>query len=191
MKRPLRLHSNLLRVVIIHQGWQSLSGPSGYEDLNKTSVAPNYSFEATKRAIASLKMQVEEASKMEMSKISGAGQQMHLCLHLVEPAFLCRRLDSLVSDMLSSPFTVKEVYITQENEVKTRRESLLKDDWKMKEAPKIKEEPKTREDFMKCELLWACSDPPSGLKVFPNMCTYVPSAWRACQPFNALKQPKV
>lgn len=59
---------------------------------------------------------------------------------------------SIFSDMLSCPFTVKEVYITQENEVKTRRESLLRDDWKMKEAPKIKEEPKTREDFMKCEL---------------------------------------
>lgn len=51
---------------------------------------------------------------------------------------------------------MKEVYITQENEVKTRRESLLRDDWKTKEAPKIKEEPKTREDFMKCESLGAC-----------------------------------
>uniref|UniRef100_H3CTC9 B30.2/SPRY domain-containing protein n=1 Tax=Tetraodon nigroviridis TaxID=99883 RepID=H3CTC9_TETNG len=104
------------------QGWQSLSGPSGYEDLNKISVAPYYSFDATKRAIASLKIQVEEASKMEMSKISGA---------------------------------VKEVYITQEEEVKTRKESLLRDDWKIKEAPKVKEEPKTREDFMKysCQLI--------------------------------------
>lgn len=54
--------------------------------------------------------------------------------------------------MLSYPSTVKEVYITQDNEVKTRRESLLRDDWKMKETPKMKE-PKTREDFMKCELL--------------------------------------
>lgn len=95
------LLSNLLHTVIIHQGWQSLSGPSGYEDLNKISVAPYYSFDATKRAISSLKMQVEEASKMEMNKISGAGEQMHLCLRLVEPASLCRRLDSIVSDMLS------------------------------------------------------------------------------------------
>ncbi|XP_056902550.1 tripartite motif-containing protein 16-like [Takifugu flavidus] len=98
------------------QGWQSLSGPSGYEDLNNISVAPYYSFDATKRAISSLKIQVEETSKMEMSKISGA---------------------------------VKEVYITQENEGKTRRESILRDEWKIKEVPKIKEEPKTREDFMK------------------------------------------
>lgn len=52
---------------------------------------------------------------------------------------------------------MKEVYITQEDEVKTRRESLLRDDWKTKEAPKIKEEPKTREDFMKCESLGACA----------------------------------
>lgn len=76
------LLSNPLPVVIVHQGWQSLSGPSGYEDLNKISVAPYYSFDATKRAIAALKIQVEEASKMEMSKISGAGEQMHLCLLL-------------------------------------------------------------------------------------------------------------
>lgn len=48
---------------------------------------------------------------------------------------------------------MKEVYITQDNEVKTRRESLVRDDWKVKEIPKMKEEPKTREDFMKCELL--------------------------------------
>lgn len=67
------LLSNLCCVVIIHQGWQSLSGPSGYEDLNKISVAPYYSFEATKRAIASLKIQVEEVTKIEISKISGAG----------------------------------------------------------------------------------------------------------------------
>lgn len=61
-------------VVIIHQSWQSLSGPSGYEDLNNISVAPHYSFDATKRAIASLKLQVEEISKTEISKISGTGR---------------------------------------------------------------------------------------------------------------------
>lgn len=137
--------SNFLHLWIVHQGWQSLSGPSGYEDLNKISVAPYYSFDATKRAVASLKMQVEEASKTEMSKISGAGEQTHPCLRL-------GRLGSVFSDMLSYLFTVKEVYITQENEVKTRKDSFLRDDWKMTEAPKIKEEPKTREDFTKCEL---------------------------------------
>lgn len=55
------------------QSWQSLSGPSGYEDLNNVSVAPNYSFDSTKRAITALKIQLEEISKTEMSKISGAG----------------------------------------------------------------------------------------------------------------------
>lgn len=60
---------------ITHQSWQSLSGPSGYEDLNNLSVAPHYSFDATKRAIASLKLQVEEISKAEMSKISETGKK--------------------------------------------------------------------------------------------------------------------
>ncbi|KAM4591825.1 tripartite motif-containing protein 16 [Odontesthes bonariensis] len=92
------------------QSWQSLSGPSGYEDLNKISVAPYYSFDATKRAIASMKLQIEEVSKTEMSKISG---------------------------------TVKEVYITQEAETKTKKDSFLR------QEPRIREEPKTREDFLK------------------------------------------
>ncbi|KAF3708214.1 Tripartite motif-containing protein 16 Estrogen-responsive B box protein [Channa argus] len=98
------------------QSWQSLSGPSGYEDLNNISVAPYYSFDATKRAIAALKLQVEEVSKTEMSKVSGA---------------------------------VKEVYITQEGDTKTRRESLLRGESKMRD------EPKTREDFLKyaCQLI--------------------------------------
>ncbi|KAK2824316.1 hypothetical protein Q5P01_021491 [Channa striata] len=98
------------------QSWQSLSGPSGYEDLNNISVAPYYSFETTKRAIAALKLQVEEVSKTEMSKISGA---------------------------------VKEVYITQEGETKTRRESVLR------EESKIRDEPRTRDDFLKyaCQLV--------------------------------------
>ncbi|TNN75234.1 Tripartite motif-containing protein 16 [Liparis tanakae] len=74
------------------QSWQSLSGPSGYEDLNNISVAPNYSFDATKRAIASLKLQVEEVSKTEMIKISGTDScqlildvnSVHRNLHLSE-----------------------------------------------------------------------------------------------------------
>lgn len=60
------------------QSWQSLSGPSGYEDLNSISVAPYYSFDATKRAIAALKLQVEEVSKTEMSKISGAVKEVYI-----------------------------------------------------------------------------------------------------------------
>lgn len=63
---------------IARQSWQSLSGPSGYEDLNNISVAPYYSFDATKRAIASLKLQVEEISKTELSKISGTGRNFFL-----------------------------------------------------------------------------------------------------------------
>ncbi|XP_069548768.1 tripartite motif-containing protein 16 isoform X2 [Brachyistius frenatus] len=104
------------------QSWQSLSGPSGYEDLNNISVAPYYSFEATKRAIAALKLQVEEVSKIEMSKISGA---------------------------------VKEVYITQEAEAKTRRESTLREEPKKREEQKTREEPETRQDFLKysCQLI--------------------------------------
>lgn len=42
---------------------------------------------------------------------------------------------------------VKEVYITQESETKTRRESILR------EVPTVSEEPKTREDFLKCEFI--------------------------------------
>lgn len=60
------------------QSWQSLSGPSGYEDLNNISVAPYYSFDATKRAIAALKLQVEEVSKTEISKISGAVKEVYI-----------------------------------------------------------------------------------------------------------------
>ncbi|KAA8583784.1 hypothetical protein FQN60_014992 [Etheostoma spectabile] len=105
-----------------NEGWQSLSGPSGYEDLNNISVAPNYSFDATKRAIASLKLQVEEVSKTEMSKIAG---------------------------------TVKDVYITQESETRTRRESMLREQPKTREEPKTREQPKTRDDFLKysCQLV--------------------------------------
>lgn len=148
------LLSKPLHVLIIHQSWQSLSGPSGYEDLNNISVAPYYSFDDTKRAIASLKIQVEETSKLEMGKISGAGGQ-NAALFVLNPAE-CAGFDSGFSDMLSYLIIVKGVYITQENEAKTRRESILRDDWKLKEAPKVKEEPKTREDFMKCELLPDC-----------------------------------
>lgn len=76
--------------IIIYQSWQSLSGPSGYEDLNNISVTPYYSFDATKRAIASLKIQVEEISKIEMSKISGAGRQF--CLSHVQLMSFYRQL---------------------------------------------------------------------------------------------------
>ncbi|XP_037126797.1 tripartite motif-containing protein 16-like [Syngnathus acus] len=92
------------------QSWQSLSGPSGYEDLNNVSIAPNFSFDATKRAIAALKLQVEEISKKETMKISTA---------------------------------VKEVYITEDSEKKSRRESSFVTE------PRMMEDPKTREDFLR------------------------------------------
>ncbi|KAM6956222.1 tripartite motif-containing protein 16 [Aplochiton taeniatus] len=60
------------------QSWQSLSGPSGYEDLNEISVAPNYSFDSTKKAIATLKMHVEETSKAEVSNISAAVKDVYI-----------------------------------------------------------------------------------------------------------------
>ncbi|XP_017284040.1 tripartite motif-containing protein 16 [Kryptolebias marmoratus] len=103
------------------QSWQSLSGPSGYEDLNNVSVVPNYSFDATKRAIAALKIQLEEVSKSEMGRISAA---------------------------------VKEVYITEEADAKTRRESILREETRSREESKPSEEPRTRDDFLKysCQL---------------------------------------
>lgn len=76
--------------LFFYQSWQSLSGPSGYEDLNNISVAPYYSFDATKRAIAALKLQVEEVSKTEMGKISGAGRQICLSSSQVESMSLSR-----------------------------------------------------------------------------------------------------
>lgn len=110
------------------QSWQSLSGPSGYEDLNNISVVPNYNFDSTKRAISSMRLQIEEVSKTEMSKISGA---------------------------------VKEVYITEEAETKTRRESSLR------EEPRTdrREEPRTREDFLK----YACQLSLDVNSVHPNL----------------------
>lgn len=66
------------------QSWHSLSGPSGYEDLNNVSVAPNYSFDAAKKAIAALKVQVEEISKEEVNKVSTAIKEVHI-LQPLEP----------------------------------------------------------------------------------------------------------
>nr|XP_046207901.1 tripartite motif-containing protein 16 [Oncorhynchus gorbuscha] len=58
--------------------WQSLSGPSGYEDLNNVTVVPYYSFDGAKRAIAALKVQVEEINKTEISKIASAVKEVHI-----------------------------------------------------------------------------------------------------------------
>ncbi|XP_030627804.1 tripartite motif-containing protein 16 [Chanos chanos] len=66
------------------QSWQSLSSPSGYEDLAKVSVAPNHSFDLAKKAIAEFKVQLEEVSKGEIQKISTAIKEVHI-LQNVEP----------------------------------------------------------------------------------------------------------
>ncbi|KAF3842071.1 hypothetical protein F7725_024022, partial [Dissostichus mawsoni] len=94
MEENERIFSELLLSIKrkYNESWQSLSGPSGYEDLNNICAAPNYSFDATKRAIAALTLQVEEVSKTEMRKISGADScqlslevnSVHRNLHLSE-----------------------------------------------------------------------------------------------------------
>ncbi|XP_068424416.1 tripartite motif-containing protein 16 [Clinocottus analis] len=102
------------------QSWQSLSGPSGYEDLNNISVAPNYSFDATKRAIASLKLHVEEVSKTEMMKVSGT----------VKDVYITQEGETRRESILRE-------------EPKTRDESKTRDE------PRTREEPRTRQDFLK------------------------------------------
>ncbi|ROK15796.1 Tripartite motif-containing protein 16 [Anabarilius grahami] len=54
------------------QSWQSLSAPSGYEDLSKVTLAPHHTFDNAKKAISELKVQLEEISKEELNKISSA-----------------------------------------------------------------------------------------------------------------------
>ncbi|KAK1791580.1 hypothetical protein P4O66_013580 [Electrophorus voltai] len=55
------------------QSWQALTGPSGYEDLSKTALVPQHTFDKAKKAISDLKVQLEDVSKEELSKISHAG----------------------------------------------------------------------------------------------------------------------
>lgn len=55
------------------QSWQSLSAPSGYEDLSKVTPSPLHSFDKVKKTISELKVKVEDVSKEEMHKISSAG----------------------------------------------------------------------------------------------------------------------
>ncbi|KAJ8013793.1 hypothetical protein DPEC_G00033480 [Dallia pectoralis] len=68
------------------QSWQSLAGPSGYEDLNNVIVAPSYSFDGAKRAIAALKVQVEEVNKNEISKITSAVKEVQIVQTLAPTA---------------------------------------------------------------------------------------------------------
>ncbi|XP_033835384.1 tripartite motif-containing protein 16-like [Periophthalmus magnuspinnatus] len=107
------------------QSWQSLSGPSGYEDLNRISVAPNYSFDATKRAVASLKLQVEEVAKQEISKISAS----------VKDVYITQEGDKEPR---------RESFYKEE----TRREDSSR------EVSRSRDEPRTRDDFLQyaCQL---------------------------------------
>ncbi|KAL7890129.1 hypothetical protein AOLI_G00023870 [Acnodon oligacanthus] len=66
------------------QSWQSLSAPSGYEDLSKVTLAQQHSFEKAKKAISELKVQLEDVSKDELSKISSAVREVQI-LHALEP----------------------------------------------------------------------------------------------------------
>jgi len=64
--------------------WQSLSAPSGYEDLTKVSVAPSFTFEPTKRTIAELKAHLEEVTQAEVTKISSTVDDVRI-LQTLEP----------------------------------------------------------------------------------------------------------
>ncbi|XP_028826040.1 tripartite motif-containing protein 16 [Denticeps clupeoides] len=64
--------------------WQSLSSPSGYEDLTRVTLAPSYSFNPTKKAISDLKTQLEDVSKTELGKISSAVNNVQI-LQTLEP----------------------------------------------------------------------------------------------------------
>ncbi|XP_026798548.2 tripartite motif-containing protein 16 [Pangasianodon hypophthalmus] len=66
------------------QSWQALSAPSGYEDLSKVTLAPLHSFDKVKKAISELKIQVEDASKGELNKISSAVREVQI-LQILEP----------------------------------------------------------------------------------------------------------
>ncbi|XP_051506912.1 tripartite motif-containing protein 16-like [Myxocyprinus asiaticus] len=66
------------------QSWQSLSAPSGYEDLSKVTLAPHHTFDNAKKAISELKVQLEDISKGELNKISSAVKEVQI-LQTLEP----------------------------------------------------------------------------------------------------------
>ncbi|KAG9329046.1 hypothetical protein JZ751_008211 [Albula glossodonta] len=74
------------------QSWQSLSSPSGYEEVSSINVDPHSSFGPTKKAIADLKERVEDVFKGELSNVSAADScqltldpnTVHRSLHLFE-----------------------------------------------------------------------------------------------------------
>ncbi|XP_076830922.1 tripartite motif-containing protein 16 [Brachyhypopomus gauderio] len=66
------------------QSWQALTGPSGYEDLSKTTLVPQHSFDKAKKAISDLKVQLEDVSKEELNRISQAVSDVQI-LQTVQP----------------------------------------------------------------------------------------------------------
>ncbi|XP_072532993.1 tripartite motif-containing protein 16 [Salminus brasiliensis] len=66
------------------QSWQSLSAPSGYEDLAKVALVQQHSFDKAKKAISELKVQLEDVSKEELSRISSAVREVQI-LQTLEP----------------------------------------------------------------------------------------------------------
>ena len=71
------------------------------------AVAPYYSFDATKRAIAALKLNVEEVSKTEISKISAAGWPFSR----IGFSFFFLHLGVLLSLAFAKPHTKGDLYI--------------------------------------------------------------------------------
>ncbi|XP_052427944.1 tripartite motif-containing protein 16-like [Carassius gibelio] len=67
------------------QSWQSLSAPSGYEDLSKVKLDPHHTFDNAKKAIFDLKVQLEDISKEELNKISSAVKEVRI-LQTLDPA---------------------------------------------------------------------------------------------------------
>ncbi|KAG9335627.1 hypothetical protein JZ751_004392 [Albula glossodonta] len=66
------------------QSWQSLSSPSGYEEVSSINVDPHSSFGPTKKAIADLKERVEDVFKGELSNVSAAVKEVNI-LQAEEP----------------------------------------------------------------------------------------------------------
>ncbi|KAI5606811.1 tripartite motif-containing protein 16 isoform X2, partial [Silurus asotus] len=66
------------------QSWESLSAPTGYEDLSKVTLSPLYSFDKVKKTISELKVQIENVSNGELNKVSSAAREVQI-LQILEP----------------------------------------------------------------------------------------------------------
>ncbi|KAJ8402800.1 hypothetical protein AAFF_G00364720 [Aldrovandia affinis] len=66
------------------QSWQSLSSPSGYEDISHIYINQHSSFGPTKKAISALKERLEDVWTGELVKISATVKEVNI-LHAEEP----------------------------------------------------------------------------------------------------------